>query len=59
MPNGTVFSGTSSATWFGDGQTLTAGGAVGLGGDRRLDVYAGGTSGSKTQFTVDITGYYR
>ena len=59
VPKGATFHGTSSISWFGSGQTLTNGGVVSLGGDRRLDVYAGGVSGARTHFIVDITGYYK
>jgi hypothetical protein len=52
--------GTAAATinWSTSGQILNNGVIVALGGDRQVTVTAGGGSAAKTDFVIDVTGYF-
>jgi len=55
-PGDVAFGGTSSINWFGDQQDLANNAFVGVPDDGAVDVSAGGTGGSGTQFVIDLIG---
>jgi len=48
----------ATINWSASGQILNNGVNITLGGDREVTVIAGGSSGSQTDFVIDVTGYY-
>jgi hypothetical protein len=57
-PGGVTTVGASTINWSAAGQILANGVTLTLGGDRQLNVIAGGSGGASTQFVIDVTGYY-
>jgi hypothetical protein len=57
-PFGQPATGTSSVNWSGNGQVDANEMPVQLGGDRKLIVRAGGSGAPRTNFILDVVGYY-
>jgi hypothetical protein len=63
-PAGTGYPGNSSINWFAPNMTLANGGIVSLGtsgqtGPGSVTVLCLGVPSSRTQFIIDVTGYYQ
>jgi hypothetical protein len=63
-PAGTGYPGNSSINWFAANMTLANGGIVSLGaspssGPGSVTVLCLGVPGARTQFIIDVTGYFQ
>lgn len=57
-PGGDTVIKASTINWTADNVTVANAGVFALGGDRQLQVLAGGPPGGSAQVIVDVTGYY-
>ncbi len=58
-PGGTATLSTASINWgAGTSGALSNAGIVAIDADRKVKTFAGGTPGSRTDYVVDIAGYY-
>ena len=48
----------STINWFGDNQTHANSSIVKVNDQRQVNVHCGGAAGAKTDYIIDVTGYY-
>jgi hypothetical protein len=58
-PGGNLTVGGATVNWFATGQILNNGVIVQINSTtREVTVIAGGTTGTRTDFVIDVTGYF-